>query len=130
MTPAERRAYVNEWYARNRERVSAQRNEWARNNPGKRAQTCRANNLKRKYGLTLDEWERLFDAQGRVCAICKTDTASRNGRWHTDHCHATNKVRSILCHDCNTGLGKFKDRPDMLRLAAEYLEKHAHREGT
>jgi hypothetical protein len=85
--------------------------------------------IKHKFGLTLEAWEDLFDAQGRACAICKSPTpngtAGRNGMptWATDHNHETRKVRGILCNNCNHGLGHFKDNQTLLRLAIEYLDK-------
>ncbi|WP_380568575.1 endonuclease VII domain-containing protein [Streptacidiphilus jeojiensis] len=51
------------------------------------------------------------------CAICLTP-----GPEHVDHDHKTGRVRAILCFNCNGGLGQFKDRPDLLRRGADYLE--------
>nr|WP_308440241.1 endonuclease VII domain-containing protein [Streptomyces mashuensis] len=56
-------------------------------------------------------------AQGGVCCICLSARPV-----HVDHCHATDKVRGVLCFSCNAALGQFKDRPDALRRAADYLE--------
>lgn len=71
-----------------------------------------------RYGLTPETWEQLFDSQERRCAICRTDSAKN---WHTDHCHKNKQVRGILCLNCNTGLGKFKDNPEALLRAISYL---------
>lgn len=78
--------------------------------------------LKRKYGLTTSEWEEIFEAQDRCCAICKRKNPDGK-HWHTDHCHTTGKVRGILCHSCNHLLGKAFDNIDTLLNAAEYLRK-------
>lgn len=67
----------------------------------------------------------MFEQQGFGCAICsKTEPkATSLGRvyLHVDHSHATGKVRGILCDDCNHGLGKFHDKPDLLVRAIKYL---------
>ena len=49
--------------------------------------------------------------------------AVRESALCIDHDHTTGKVRGMLCHDCNTSLGKFRDNPDILRKAADYLER-------
>ena len=56
-------------------------------------------------------------AQRGVCAICLVP-----GPEHVDHDHKTGRVRAILCFNCNGGLGQFKDRPELLRRGADYLE--------
>lgn len=73
-------------------------------------------------GLTPEDWSMLFEKQGRVCAICKSDHCGTKAGWNTDHCHATGAVRFILCAHCNRGLGAFKDNPDLMRRAADVLE--------
>lgn len=78
--------------------------------------------LLHRYGIHPREWEILFDLQGKRCAICRTDSHGSRG-WNTDHDHKTGKVRGILCWECNNGLGKFKDAPDTLRSAADYLQE-------
>lgn len=60
---------------------------------------------KNKYGMSTPDWERMFDAQGRACAICLTTNPSG---WHTDHDHVLGHVRAILCANCNLKLGHFE----------------------
>lgn len=71
--------------------------------------------FKRNYGLT-EEVARAMYEEG--CAICG---ATRN--LHIDHDHETNQVRGCLCFSCNTGVGLFRDNPDLLLRAAEYLRR-------
>jgi len=94
-----------------RKNLRQQNRKWAR-------EYDRRGNL-RKYGITLEQWEALFDRQGRTCAICRRTEANGHG-WHTDHCHATGKVRGILCHDCNFAIGAFERviRPNLERFLA------------
>lgn len=81
--------------------------------------------LKNRYGITAEQWDDLFDSQNRACAICRVPEGPDDIRaqWHTDHNHETGKVRGILCSTCNRGLGQFKDSPELMRLAALYVER-------
>lgn len=98
--------------------LATQRN-YAMNNPGK----IRAWQLS-QYGITPDDYAAFFSAQNGRCAICGTDTPSkRRVFFDVDHCHTTGKVRGLLCEVCNRAIGLLKDSPEMLRRAADYLEK-------
>ena len=82
-------------------------------------------NLKFQYGITIEQYNQLFEQQGRTCAVCETDNpANKRGYWHIDHNHHTKVVRAILCHPCNLTLGNAKECPDRLRKLANYIEKH------
>jgi hypothetical protein len=78
--------------------------------------------LKHVYGITLEEWQRLFEAQGSVCACCGTDDPKHKKGWHTDHDHATGKVRGILCRPCNQVLS-YHTTVESLELAVAYLRR-------
>ena len=80
------------------------------------------------YGLTLDEYADLFVKQNNKCAICDQEFIHKK-HTHIDHCHKTNKVRSLLCHGCNTAIGLFKESPTIIKSALEYLSKHEKIEG-
>jgi Recombination endonuclease VII len=80
--------------------------------------------LKKQYGLTIEGYQELLDSQGGVCAICGTDEIRGFGkRLAVDHCHDTNKVRGILCGNCNRGIGAFAHEPARLEAALRYLKK-------
>lgn len=85
-----------------------------------------AYDLKRHYGLTAKEYEALLESHGGKCAICgEAESQVIRGktlRLAVDHCHAKGHVRGLLCANCNSGLGRFKDDPAALRRAAAYLE--------
>lgn len=55
------------------------------------------------------------------CDICEQDFPSSKAK-HIDHCHATGKVRGMLCRECNHGLGVFKDSEDIMLKAIKYLK--------
>lgn len=102
-----------------RTRARADAGAWQRANPEKR----KAQRL-RKFGLTLAEFQALMEAQGGACAICgHSDTSQPNIFPLVDHCHATGKVRGLLCLNCNQALGKFKDDPVRLLAAVRYLNE-------
>lgn len=83
---------------------------------------ARNTGLKRRYGITSEEWNALFLAQDCKCAVCKKPNIDIK-RFHTDHDHQTGKVRGILCYHCNTLLGYAKDKIEILKEAVKYLEK-------
>lgn len=81
--------------------------------------------LLRYYGMTLQEWEERFIAQDGKCAVChKPLDRSRPKDIHVDHNHVTGIVRGLLCASCNRGLGFFKEDPDILAAALDYLRSH------
>lgn len=110
------------WRTTNPERARAIRRKaakkWRRQHPLAAKEASRAKHLKRKYGMTSGEWDRLFDKQGRRCAMC--GAGNDNTRWVTDHDHITDAVRGILCHECNIALGHYEHTYRVL-CAQRYL---------
>ena len=84
--------------------------------------------LKKTFGITLDQYNQMHAAQSGVCDICKKpETATRNGKvkWlAVDHHHETGKIRGLLCYHCNTAIGKFEENIDAMESAIAYLKKH------
>ena len=78
--------------------------------------------LQSKFNITLAEYNELFEQQNGVCAICGNLPDKR--MLAVDHCHKTGKIRGLLCFQCNTGLGQFKDSPLNLASAIKYLEQN------
>ena len=89
----------------------------------------RENYLKRTYNITIKEYDKMFDEQNGVCAVCqqpekriatrklnKDDETTLSLAVH--HCHKTNKLLALVCNDCNRGMGLLKDDPELLRRAA------------
>jgi formate dehydrogenase maturation protein FdhE len=109
-------AYRRKRYAENTERLRAQKNSYQSASP--EAKKARA--LKRKYGLTIEQWKALFAAQRGLCPICgailqdDVDTV-------VDHDHITNKVRGLLCRKCNCGIGLLQDSVTILERATRYV---------
>lgn len=81
----------------------------------------RCTKLKRLYGITLEEYNILLEAQNSKCAICKINASEFKKDLAVDHCHTTGAVRGLLCTKCNPGLGYFQDSTELLKAAIEYL---------
>ena len=128
---AGQRAYACAWYLRNRPRAlaaskarreadpighNAYRRAWSKANPDK----VRRKNLKKLYGITVQEYDAMFAGQGGLCAVCRSDDWGKHGPC-VDHDHETGVVRGILCKRCNLALGAASDSPDRLRAMADYL---------
>jgi hypothetical protein len=80
----------------------------------------RKEELKRLYGITIEDYAAMLESQGYVCAICKEECKTKNS-LSVDHDHKTGKVRGLLCNACNRAIGMLKDSPEVLRRAADYL---------
>lgn len=83
----------------------------------------------RIHGLTVDQYDAMFEKQNHLCAICNLPETKigRGGdvsKLTVDHCHNTNVNRGLLCHHCNVGIGNFKDDPILLQSAIDYLKHH------
>jgi len=121
-----RLASINAWRKRNKTKINAKRRlRWAtdpeyreRQLAPKRGCWDRENDLKRLYGITLAEYDRLFKLQKGRCATCGKKSPHR---LQVDHCHRRKIVRGLLCGRCNRGLGHFYDDPRLLRQVAAYV---------
>jgi hypothetical protein len=74
-----------------------------------------------KYGLTPEEFFALYKKHDGKCAICGNEPTTLRG-LHIDHCHNTGKVRGLLCHGCNVGIGSMRDDVVLMRKAIAYIE--------
>ena len=109
--------YHKRYYQRHKKKMKAAAKAWHHANPTKR----RAHMRKYTYGLTEDIFQQMWTHQDGKCAICQC-VLRHDGSTHIDHDHETDKIRGLLCYICNRGLGHFKDRPELFRRAANYLE--------
>lgn len=92
----------------------------------------RNHKLLTKYGLTLEDFEAMLERQGGGCAICEAPPTGEGnrGRLHVDHDHATGRVRGLLCHRCNWGIGHFGDSAEVMQKAYRYLVRTRGRGGS
>ena len=144
--PDQNREYMRKYYAENPEKFANTEERKQRQNASRRkryaedpayAERCkesarsrdpvakRDGRLKATYGISQADFERMLEDQGYACAICAAKHGEKRGKvLHVDHCHATGRVRQLLCAACNTALGKMRDDTDRLRSAIAYLERH------
>lgn len=98
----------------NREKFQAY---WRKASSGYYHKNPRNVKLRKLYGISEDQFLEMYGAQKGRCKICGSTTD-----LCVDHCHEGKRVRGLLCRNCNLGLGNFKDNPDLLLGAVEYLK--------
>lgn len=115
----------NRWRAANRESVVAQSRRYAAENTERYSEYS----YKRRYGLTFAQVEAMWSGQGGQCAICREAIRLRGAKGRdkavVDHCHATSRVRGLLCTPCNLMIGYAADDKRRLVSAVQYLEGDA-----
>ena len=139
-------AYAKAWAERNRDKTRAACKRWQSRNPltvkennrrsrTKRGKTVHAEemrqwrkdnpraaksaDLKKSYGITIDDYEKMLVAQKGVCAACHGKPGQR--ALAVDHCHESRLVRGLLCHPCNTALGLLRECPNRMNALKEYI---------
>lgn len=101
-----RKAYLADYRAKNHARIYERRLSYA-------------------FGITLDEYNSMLEAQGGTCAICKGPPRGKSWRrLVVDHCHVTGQLRGLLCDTCNRTLGLLHDNLQVAQAAASYLQLH------
>lgn len=110
------KARVRRYQETHKEQARARGKLWALKNR-KRLQHQR---LKRRYGISLKYYEQILQDQGNKCAIC---VKSRKRGLFVDHCHITNRVRGLLCSNCNSILGMADEDIRLLKRVIYYIEK-------
>ena len=95
--------------------------------PRHQCKTCVTDkHYKRTYGISLKDYDKMFQEQGGVCKICNLPGKHKlHDRLCVDHDHITGKVRGLLCDSCNRGIGYLKDDERILQQAIEYLRSAA-----
>lgn len=113
--------YASEWRLKNKELLKIKKREYRENNPDK----WRNRNLIKNYNITLNQYNQILIKQNYTCYICKKpESSKRNTKLCVDHCHTTNKIRSLLCNNCNRALGLLKEDFNSLLNLAKYVQEH------
>lgn len=111
---ADKNAYMRSYYRNNRDKVLARVRRYQKVH-GERKKL-------QKYGLTPEDFERMWEQQKGTCPICE-HPLKRDKSTHVDHCHETGKVRGLLCVECNHLLGRAHDSQERLSNAIQYLSR-------
>lgn len=101
---------------------AAARKKWVENTEASDRYKKRARERakERRYGITQEQFDQMLIDQDNKCGICDIEFKNTKST-HIDHCHKTDKVRGILCNDCNVALGQFYDSPELMENAIKYL---------
>lgn len=144
---ARRTAYVSEWRKNNKEKVAEYVRNWRRKNPewcaeyrAKNKEKRAAANkrwrekyperaskhwkkcsVKKRFGITVEQYDALLRAQGGACHIC----GEVKSKMDLDHNHKTGKLRKFLCSPCNLLVGNIESNRDRLQAVLNYLEEHS-----
>ena len=114
--------YHKEYRKKNREKLDARNIQWRKENYQQDKDTMFEARLRRRYNLTLKEYNNLIAEQNNCCKVCgKHGSDNKTGKLYIDHCHTTNKVRGLLCMECNTALGLLKDDTKRIESLLSYL---------
>lgn|SRR3990167_3683409 len=118
--PAATSEHTKTWQRQNPEKKAAIYKAWCKANPERVNVLSLRAQRKANYGITEAQYQALIISQNNCCLICKLPAGDKT--LHIDHCHATGKIRGLLCNHCNTGLGRFKDNIELLKAAIKYLK--------
>lgn len=108
-----------DWAANKAKRRAVKRKQ----NPDTSSEADFRQDLKRNYGITVEQFNVMYDSQRGCCACCGKHESEFKRGLHVDHNHATGQVRALLCTRCNPGLGYFQDSTELLEMAIAYLNK-------
>jgi hypothetical protein len=112
------------WAEENKEKLRAYHREygkkWSTENKEKRKLIRRKHELKKRYGLTIEQFNQMVLAQNNCCALCKKQQTKK---LHVDHCHTTGQIRGLLCGNCNTALGLLKENLTTIESIVNYLNR-------
>jgi hypothetical protein len=117
-----RQRYRKQYAKKNKDKLLAQKRDYYHNRGGSRRRKER--NIRKRYGISLEQYENIKARQDYKCAICGIPDAECYNGLHLDHNHRTGQIRGFLCLGCNHAIGKMGDNPTLLYKAAEYLEKY------
>jgi len=118
---------ASNWKKSNPQKVRDYDKKWHNENNERRkdypsAKRWKQYQLKHLYGLSLEDFKKILEKQSGVCAVCESSLIE--GSICVDHNHKTQKIRGLLCGNCNVGIGHFKENEKYLYSAIKYIQFH------
>ena len=107
------------WRKENKEKIKVSRLTWSSSSPENQKRS-----LLKKYKLSLEDYNLMFEEQNGCCKICNTHQTDLKKPLFVDHCHITGNVRGLLCSTCNSALGMLKDNVSLFERATHYLRSN------
>ncbi len=98
--------------------------KYKQENPDKYKLYYRKSKLKRMYGVSLDDYNKMFQKQRGCCAICGKHQSQESRALSVDHNHKTGEVRKLLCGKCNLLIGQVESNIDIIDIVFDYLKEH------
>ena len=123
MNLEQKKEYNKEYHIQNKDKRNEYSKKYDLKNKDIRKDRDRKRNLK-KYNLTEDQYNKMLSDQNYSCKICDTHEIKLTRKLAVDHCHATGKIRGLLCNACNTSLGKLKEDTKIMQKLIEYVKEH------
>jgi hypothetical protein len=117
-----RKEYQKAW----RETHKEYRKKWFQKNKGKYKGRVRTYNLTKLYGITEEDYNQLLLEQNNRCKICGRHQSEFKRSLAVDHCHDTKKIRGLLCHHCNQGIGEFFENILIMEKAINYIKESSN----
>ena len=112
--------YDRRYYKKNKEKINKVNKKYAQSEKGKLGK--RKDALKRKFGISLKEYDEIFAKQNGICVICGQTEINR--RLAVDHNHKTDKIRGLLCTRCNFWVGQMEKNPNLISQIMEYIKNY------
>lgn len=122
--------YQKEYYEKNKEKLNLQNKSNYENNKEYRKEKAAEHwkkvkhtkpALKSQYGITIDDYNRMFEEQEGCCYICGVHQNNLDNSLNVDHNHATGRVRKLLCRKCNLAIGIIKENTNTINNLIKYL---------
>jgi len=111
--------YQKQW----RETHKEYKKKWFQKHKGKYKESQKNSFLVKNYGISIEQYNELFLKQNGYCKICGRHQSEFKRRLAVDHCHQTKKIRGLLCHHCNQGIGAFFEDISIMKRAMSYLKE-------